>query len=209
MLRKPLDDLAATGREVAIQYTDVSSGFDTKVQIAFFFAMLVSKPGVALPDLGVHRSGPHTAREVAHQSGSWARRSRSSSRESMSSWSVLPNIVRLMASFQPPEDAFFMNARTYLDFTTKLMLAVGVGFVLPVLLVLLNFLGVLRGMTILKQWRIAIIAIITFAAITTAGDRADEHVRACRANCGVVLHCRGGRHLARPNSRQEACGRVC
>ncbi len=42
MLRKPLDDLAATGREVAIQYTDVSSGFDTKVQIAFFFARLVS-----------------------------------------------------------------------------------------------------------------------------------------------------------------------
>ena len=38
---------------------------------------------------------------------------------------------------------------------------------MPVFLVLLNFIGVLRGMTILKSWRIAIICIITFAAITT------------------------------------------
>ena len=166
MLHKPLDDLAATGREVAIQYTDVSSGFDTKVQIAFFFAMLVSSP-VWLYQIWAFIVPGLTRREKWHAVGFLGAAVPLFFAGVYVGWSVLPNIVRLMASFQPPEDVFFMNARTYLDFTTKLMLAVGVGFVLPVLLVLLNFLGVLRGMTILKQWRIAIIAIITFAAITT------------------------------------------
>lgn len=166
MLRKPLDDLAETGREVAIQYTDVSSGFDTKVQIAFFFAMLLSSP-VWLYQIWAFIVPGLTRREKWHAVGFLGAAVPLFLAGVYVAWSVLPNIVRLMASFQPPEDAFFMNARTYLDFTTKLMLAVGVGFVLPVLLVLLNFIGVLRGTTILKQWRIAIIAIITFAAITT------------------------------------------
>src|SRR5699024_4378643 len=82
-------------------------------------------------------------------------------------WSVIPNIVRLMASFQPAEDAFLITARSYLDFSIKLLLAVGVGFVLPVLLVMLNFLGILRGKSILKSWRVAILCIILFAGIAT------------------------------------------
>lgn len=166
MLRKPLDDLAESGREVAIQYTDVSSGFDTKVQIAFFFAMLLASP-VWLYQIWAFIVPGLTRREKWHAVGFLGAAVPLFLAGVYVGWSVLPNIVRLMASFQPEEDAFFMNARTYLDFTTKLLLAVGVGFVLPVLLVLLNFIGVLRGMTILKSWRIAILCIITFAAITT------------------------------------------
>ena len=79
----------------------------------------------------------------------------------------MPNIVRLMASFQPPEDAFFLTARSYLDFSIKMLLAVGIGFVMPVLLVMLNFIGVLRGASILKSWRMAILIIILFAGIAT------------------------------------------
>src|SRR5690606_7812788 len=82
-------------------------------------------------------------------------------------WTILPNIVRLMSTFQPTEDAFLIDARKYLDFAVKLLLAVGVGFVMPVFLVLLNFIGVVRGMSILKSWRIAILCIILFAAIAT------------------------------------------
>lgn len=166
MLRTPLDQLAASGREVAIQYTDVSSGFDTKVQIAFFFALLISSP-IWLYQIWAFIVPGLTRREKWHAVGFLGAAVPLFFAGVYVGWSVLPNIVRLMASFQPEEDAFFMNARTYLDFTTKLMLAVGVGFVLPVLLVILNFLGVLRGMTILKNWRIAVLCIITFAAITT------------------------------------------
>jgi sec-independent protein translocase protein TatC len=49
----------------------------------------------------------------------------------------------------------------------KLVLAIGVAFVLPVFVVLLNFMGVLSGATIIKQWRIAVLAIMVFTAIAT------------------------------------------
>ncbi|ERK69717.1 hypothetical protein N136_03960, partial [Leifsonia aquatica ATCC 14665] len=58
-------------------------------------------------------------------------------------------------------------AKTYFDFVLKLVLAVGIAFVLPVAVVLLNFVGVLRAKTILRSWRVAIIAIALFTAIAT------------------------------------------
>jgi sec-independent protein translocase protein TatC len=48
-----------------------------------------------------------------------------------------------------------------------LVLVTGIAFVMPVFLVLLNFGGVLRGMTILKAWRWAVLAIVVFTALAT------------------------------------------
>ena len=47
------------------------------------------------------------------------------------------------------------------------MLATGIGFVLPAVLTLLNFAGIMSGRTILRGWRWAIIVIITFTAFAT------------------------------------------
>lgn len=47
------------------------------------------------------------------------------------------------------------------------MIVTGVAFVMPVFLVLLNFAGVMQGMTILKGWRWAVLIIVTFTAMTT------------------------------------------
>ena len=57
-------------------------------------------------------------------------------------WFVLPHIVELMTSFVPQQDASYFDAKYYLDFVLKLVLAIGIAFVLPVFLVLLNFVGV-------------------------------------------------------------------
>jgi sec-independent protein translocase protein TatC len=82
-------------------------------------------------------------------------------------WFVLPNIVELMAKFVPPEDASFVEAKVYLDFVLKLVLAVGIAFVMPVFLVLLNFLGVISAAAIIKGWRVAVLLIAVFCAIAT------------------------------------------
>jgi sec-independent protein translocase protein TatC len=166
VLRQPLLDLEETGRNVAIQYTDVSSGFDTKVQISLFIAVLIASP-VWLYQIWAFIVPGLTKREKWYAIGFLGSAVPLFLAGVFIGWSLLPNIVRLMASFQPEEDAFFMNARTYLDFTIKLLLAVGVGFVMPVFLVLLNFIGVLRGRSILKSWRMAILCIILFAGVTT------------------------------------------
>lgn len=166
MLRRPLEQLGDEGRTALIQYTDVSSGFDTRVQIALFFGVLISSP-VWLYQIWAFIVPGLKRAEKWYAVGFLGTAVPLFLAGVYVGWSVLPNIVRVMASFQPDEDSFNMEARTYLDFTVKLLLAVGVGFVMPVFLVLLNFIGVLRGMSILKSWRIAIIVIVLFTAITT------------------------------------------
>ena len=47
------------------------------------------------------------------------------------------------------------------------MLAIGIAFVLPVFIVLLNFIGILSARGILKAWRVAILLICVFTAIAT------------------------------------------
>ena len=80
---------------------------------------------------------------------------------------MLPHIVEIMYSFVPAGATTFYETKTYLDFVLKLVLATGIAFVLPVFLVLLNFVGVLQARTILKGWRWAILAITIFTAIAT------------------------------------------
>jgi sec-independent protein translocase protein TatC len=82
-------------------------------------------------------------------------------------WMVLPNIVVLMTSFAPTQTATLLTARVYLDFALKLVIAVGVGFVLPVFLVVLNLVGVITGKAIIKGWRWAVIVIALFTALAT------------------------------------------
>ncbi|MGW9021781.1 twin-arginine translocase subunit TatC [Leucobacter chromiiresistens] len=166
MLRKPINDLEMQGRDAIISYGDISSGFDTKVQIALFIAVLIASP-VWLYQVWAFLAPGLTRREKLTGIGFIGAAVPLFLGGAYAGWLVLPNIVRLMASFQPEEDAFYLTARNYLDFAIKLLLAVGVGFVLPVLLVMLNFIGVLRGASIIRSWRVAILVIVLFAAIAT------------------------------------------
>jgi hypothetical protein len=55
----------------------------------------------------------------------------------------------------------------YFDFVRKLVLAIGVAFVLPAFLVILNFAGVISARSIIMSWRIACLVIVLFTAIAT------------------------------------------
>lgn len=166
VLRQPIVALEQHGRETVINYSDITSGFDTKIQISLFIAVLIASP-VWLYQIWAFLAPGLTRREKLYGVGFLGAAVPLFLGGAYAGWSVLPNIVRLMASFQPEEDAFYLTARSYLDFAIKLLLAVGVGFVMPALLVMLNFIGVLRGKSILKAWRMAILIIILFAGITT------------------------------------------
>lgn len=166
MLRLPIEIIDASGRSAAIMHSDVSSGFDTKVQTSLFLAILLASP-IWLYQIWAFIVPGLTRREKWYAVGFLGTAVPLFLAGVYAGWSILPNIIRVMAMFQADEDTFNMDARNYLDFTTKLLLAVGVGFVMPVFLVLLNFIGVIRGQSILKSWRVAILCIILFAAIAT------------------------------------------
>lgn len=167
VLRQPVYDIAESqGREASINYGDVTSGFDLQVQIALFIAVLIASP-VWLFQIWAFLAPGLTKKEKLYAVGFVGSAIPLFLVGVYAGWSVFPNIVRLLISFAPQEDTALLTARPYLDLAIKLMLAVGVGFVVPVFIVLLNFVGVLSAKSILKSWRIAILSIILFAGITT------------------------------------------
>jgi len=82
-------------------------------------------------------------------------------------WFVLPNIVKLMTSFVPEGGETLLTAKEYIDFVLKLVIAIGIAFVVPVFVVLLNFAGVISAAAIIKSWRVAILVIVLFTAVAT------------------------------------------
>lgn len=166
MLRVPVEKLQIEGRDAALTYSSITEAFDLRIAISLFIAVIITSP-VWLYQVWAFLAPGLTRREKLYGVAFILAAVPLFLAGVFAAWTVLPNIVRLLSSFQPGEDAFFLSARAYIDFTLKLLLAVGVGFVMPVVLVMLNFVGIIRGKTILKGWRIAILVIILFAALTT------------------------------------------
>jgi sec-independent protein translocase protein TatC len=82
-------------------------------------------------------------------------------------WVSLPTFVRVLVGFTPEGSANVINASEYILFTIRILLVFGIAFVLPVVLVLLNFAGVLTAKSILKSWRLAIFVSAVVGAIAT------------------------------------------
>lgn len=80
---------------------------------------------------------------------------------------VLPTAVRVLLDFTPQGTWNLIPADQYLAFVTRFILAFGLAFLVPVLLVALNFAHVLPAHVMLKGWRIAIILNFVFAAMMT------------------------------------------
>ncbi|WP_449283322.1 twin-arginine translocase subunit TatC [Leucobacter sp.] len=167
MLRQPIYDIAEQqGRAAQINYDDITGAFDLKIQISLFIGVILACP-VWLYQIWAFLAPGLTKREKLYGFTFLGLAVPLFLGGAFAGWLVIPNIVTLLTSFAPAEDAAFIGARRYLDFTIKLLLAVGVGFVMPLFLVMLNFLGVLRGKSILKSWRVALLCIILFAGIAT------------------------------------------
>lgn len=84
---------------------------------------------------------------------------------------VLPLAIKVLFGFTPESLGNLVRFDDYLDFVLRLILIFGIAFELPVFLVSLNLIGLLRGRSILRPWRLAIFAITVFvAAFSPTGD---------------------------------------
>jgi sec-independent protein translocase protein TatC len=164
-MQVPIDEIAEQ-RAATINYTTVSEAFDLHVQIGVTIAILLASP-IWLYQIFAFLVPGLTRREKRYTFGFFFSAVPLFLAGAAVGWILFPHIVEVLSGFAQAEAATFLGARYYYDFIVKLVLAVGIGFVLPVFLVLLNFLGVLAGRTILRGWRVAILAITLFCAIAT------------------------------------------
>lgn len=164
-LRGPIT-LVAKQHNATLNYTDVTSAFDLHIQIAFTVGIVLSSP-IWLYQIFAFLVPGLTKREKRYTFGFFFTAVPLFLAGCAAGWFVFPHIVGLLTSFVPGQDAVFLGAKEYLGFVLKLVLAIGIAFILPVFLVLLNFMTILSAKAILKAWRWAILVIIVFCAIAT------------------------------------------
>lgn len=86
-------------------------------------------------------------------------------------YAVLPIGLQLLLGFTPAGVENIVSVDRYLGFFLRTVLVFGVGFLTPLLLLLLNFAGVLSGARLLSWWRWIIFTVFIFAAVATpTGD---------------------------------------
>ena len=154
------------GRIATINFPSVTSAFDVRFEIAIIVGVVIASP-IWLYQIFAFLTPAFTRQEKKYVFGFFFSAVPLFLAGCAAGAFVIPHIVGLMVSFAPGGTSSLLDGKGYLDFALRLLLVVGIAFVLPVFLVLLNFTGVLQGRTILKSWRIAILAVTIFTAVAT------------------------------------------
>ena len=151
---------------ITLNLANITGGFDIRLQISITIGLVISSP-IWLYQIFAFLVPGLTKREKRYTLGFFFSAIPLFLAGCAAGWFVLPHIVQLMFSFVPEGATTIYDTKYYIDFVLKLVLATGIAFVLPVFLVLLNFIGILQGVTILRGWRWAILTITVFTAIAT------------------------------------------
>jgi sec-independent protein translocase protein TatC len=173
-LSEPFTDIVAEaqaqGRTVVLALTGVADPFTLQLQIAAMVGVIIAAP-VWLYQIwrfitpGLHRHERRWALGFAA-----AATPLFLAGVLMAYW-VLPSGLALLFGFTPAGVENIVSVDRYLDFFVRTILVFGVGFLLPLLVVLLNFAGLLTGQTLISWWRAIILIVFVFAAIATpTGD---------------------------------------
>ena len=169
LITEPLRQIAATEGETAkveLMFSTVTGAFDLRLRMSFAIGILISAP-IWLWQIWAFIMPVLTRKEIKYTIGFIGAAVPLFFAGCYVGLLVMPHIVELMAGFVPDGGASFFEAGYYYDFVFKLLIVVGVSFVLPVFLVALNLAGVMSGKAILKGWRVAVLIAIVFSALAT------------------------------------------
>ncbi|GAA1212476.1 twin-arginine translocase subunit TatC [Microbacterium maritypicum] len=150
----------------ALNFGTITSAFDMRMRIAFSIGIFLSAP-VWLWQIWAFIMPGLTRKEVRYTIGFVVAAVPLFFAGCYLGVMIMPHIIELMWSFTPAGATNLYSAQEYYDFIFKLMIVIGISFVLPVFLVALNLAGVMSGRAILKGWRVAIIIATVFAALAT------------------------------------------
>lgn len=166
-LQRPVVELAkAKGINATINFNSVVSAFDLRMQISMFLGLIISSP-FWLWNLWAFITPGLKKNERRYSLAFLLSAFPLFIAGCGLAWYALPTFVKALLAFTPAGSANIISASDYILFSLRILLVFGIAFVLPVVLVLLNFLGVLSAISIRKSWRIAIFLSALLAAMAT------------------------------------------
>ena len=164
LITRPIEAANARGADLTLNFDTILASFDMKLTVSIWLGVLFSAP-LWMYEFWAFVGPGMTRREKAY---TWAYGLTGlalfSAGIALGMW-IMPHAVVVLTSFIPSgPTAGVIGANLYLSFVMRLILVFGIAFLLPELLVALNRLGLMRGTTMLKGWRWAVVGIFTFMA---------------------------------------------
>ncbi|WP_344335571.1 MULTISPECIES: twin-arginine translocase subunit TatC [Brevibacterium] len=167
ILQSPVEQIAAQeGRVAELNYAGIASPFDMKIKVSLFIGIMLAAPfwlyqiwAFIMPGL--------TKKEKWYSLGFMAAAIPLFIVGASLAFFAMPNAVKALSSFTPSGATNIIPAQDYLTFVMIITVVFGCAFVLPVLMVGLNMVGILSADRIRKSWRIVVLIVFVFAAIAT------------------------------------------
>ena len=168
-LTKPLQDLQASrhgGGVVNINFAGMTDAFALQLTTSLFVGLLIASPvwlfqiwGFIVPGLTKKEKLIARLFVVAAVPLFLA--------GCFFAFIMVPKAVAVLLGFTPEGAYNLQDGSQYLNFVLKFIVAFGCAFLLPVVLVALNLVGILPARAMLRSWRPAVMIIFVFAAVMT------------------------------------------
>ncbi len=156
------------GREAVLNYATPAASFNLMITVSLYIGLVLASP-VWLYQLWAFITPALYKKEKLYAIGFVAAAVPMFFIGLAVAWWCIPAAIKALAMFNPQGTTNIMPADIYIAFFIKFMVVFGVAFVLPVVLVGINMMGLIRGRTILKAWRWVIVLVATLAAAVAPG----------------------------------------
>ena len=165
-----VDQARAEGRQVTLALTGVADPFVLQIQVAAVAGLVLSAP------VWLYQVWRFVTPGLRKNERRWAIGFAAAATPLflagvLLAYTVLPLGLSVLLGFTPDNVENIVSVDRYLSFFLRTILVFGIGFLVPLMLVLLNFAGVLTGRRLLSWWRWIVIVVLVFAAVATpTGD---------------------------------------
>lgn len=170
-LQAPVRDLAASrGQTITLNFSGIATSFDMQIKVSLFAGVILSSPWW-IYQLWAFVTPGLTRTERRYTLGFVAAGVPLFLGGGGLAWWLLPKAIAVLTGFTPQGAVNIIDAGTYLGFIMRMVLAFGIAFLLPVLMVGMSMVGVVSARTWLVGWRWAVLGCFVFgAAATPTGD---------------------------------------
>lgn len=162
----PMKPLFAQHPDWKPVFRDITEGFMVRLQVALFSGLVLAVPAITLEAWGFIAPGLTRAeRRVFYLVvplsllffGLGV----------LCGYIVMYPSVQWFASFIPKDAQLLQSPLSYIVFMVKMVLAFGLCFQLPMVLMFLAYVGIVGSNTLRQQWRAALVACCVVAAVAT------------------------------------------
>ena len=158
----PLHEIA--GPKTQINFQTIGAAFDLKLQISIWLGVLISSPWWIFQILAFVAPGLKRREKRWLALFGVAGIALFAAGAACGVW-VAPKAVSILQSFVPDGAYSLILASSYVTFYMRLVIAFGISFLAPEVLVMLGALGLVSAKTMLKGWRWATMIAFIFAGV--------------------------------------------